>query len=445
MKHIARIRIENFQSHVATELELGPGFNVIVGPSDQGKTAVLRALRWCLYNEPGGTDFIRHGARECRVEVTFSDGTRIRRERTPSRNRYEVQAPEGEPQVFEGFGVRPPAQVLRAHGMPPVALDTDHRVLLNLGGQLEGPFLLSEPPSLRAKAIGRLLGVHVVDAAARLTRRDMQNLGRQGRQLEDDVARLDEQLTAYGDLPGWEEALAAAEGRLEQAAALEQRARLLEDLGRRLSAAQAEHDAQQALLKRLQRLGDAEILVERAAAARERVERLGRLSLQLDSVSAEAQALRRQMTAAAALPSVEERVAGAADRAGRLSRLDRARGRLDQLQQAMRATQRELVAAAGADPGAAALAAAEQRLEQLTRLHGRLEQLEDVSARLAQGRQYLQERDGELRRLAHDYEHLLHRQGRCPTCFSQITPDVVRRIVRELAGPAGEEVHDNAG
>jgi len=57
MSLIRSLEIENFQSHELTKLDLHKGLNVIVGPSDQGKSALIRALRWLCYNEPKGTDF----------------------------------------------------------------------------------------------------------------------------------------------------------------------------------------------------------------------------------------------------------------------------------------------------------------------------------------------------------------------------------------------------
>ncbi|MFR9297315.1 MAG: AAA family ATPase, partial [Aedoeadaptatus pacaensis] len=46
MNFIEKIILVNFQSHVYSELSLSRGVNVIVGPSDSGKTAIMRALRW---------------------------------------------------------------------------------------------------------------------------------------------------------------------------------------------------------------------------------------------------------------------------------------------------------------------------------------------------------------------------------------------------------------
>ena len=57
MKYKKYLHLINFQSHLNTVIELHPGLNILVGESDQGKTAIIRALRWLFYNEPRGTGF----------------------------------------------------------------------------------------------------------------------------------------------------------------------------------------------------------------------------------------------------------------------------------------------------------------------------------------------------------------------------------------------------
>jgi DNA repair exonuclease SbcCD ATPase subunit len=75
MKYIKRLILENFQSHKYSEVDFAAGLNVIVGPSDTGKSAVIRALKWVLYNEPSGDFFIREGETNCSVTIHISDGT----------------------------------------------------------------------------------------------------------------------------------------------------------------------------------------------------------------------------------------------------------------------------------------------------------------------------------------------------------------------------------
>ena len=53
---IRKLNIQNIQSHKNTELEFSPGINAIVGSSNNGKSAILRALYWVRYNRPLGID-----------------------------------------------------------------------------------------------------------------------------------------------------------------------------------------------------------------------------------------------------------------------------------------------------------------------------------------------------------------------------------------------------
>ena len=80
---------------------------MIVGPTDSGKTSIVRALKWVMYNQPAGTGFIRAGATASKVTVELTSGLRVTRLRSASLNQYRLRLPgdghRGE-QVFEGFG-----------------------------------------------------------------------------------------------------------------------------------------------------------------------------------------------------------------------------------------------------------------------------------------------------------------------------------------------------
>ena len=53
---ITKIEIKNFQSHKDTMIDFDKGINSICGESDNGKTAIIRAIRWVIENRPLGTD-----------------------------------------------------------------------------------------------------------------------------------------------------------------------------------------------------------------------------------------------------------------------------------------------------------------------------------------------------------------------------------------------------
>ncbi|WP_010252076.1 AAA family ATPase [Acetivibrio cellulolyticus] len=194
---INKVLIENFQSHENTELTFHDGLNVIIGPSDHGKSAVIRAIKWVLYNEPRGNEFIRQGSNFARVTLWLNTGYTITRERTPSKNRYILSDNDGNSNVYEGFGNEVPHEVIKAHGIPKVMLDTDINSSINMGGQLEGPFLISESGSVRAKAIGRLTGLHIIDKSIRDSATDLRRENQTRDRINDELVSVDEKLNEF--------------------------------------------------------------------------------------------------------------------------------------------------------------------------------------------------------------------------------------------------------
>ena len=197
MKYIKKIILENFQSHKYSEIELDPYLNVIVGPSDQGKSAIIRALKWALFNEPAGDFFIREGENECSVTVIFSDNVKVKRFRSRSKNAYYLCDASGEEIAFEGFGTSVPQEIKDMISIRKVELDSNVSNLINISEQLEGPFLLSEKNSTKANSIGRIVGVHIVDDALKDTLRDVRNLKAKRKSHENVLEGLQENLRKY--------------------------------------------------------------------------------------------------------------------------------------------------------------------------------------------------------------------------------------------------------
>lgn len=448
MKQIARVLIENFQSHVRSELAFDRGLNVIIGPSDNGKSAVLRAIRWALYNEPRGSEFMRSGARECRVSVLMSDGAEIVRELlvtktgAASRNRYTVRWPEGQPQVFEGFGTEVPAEVLKAHGMAQVLLDTDKRVVLSFGSQLEGPFLMSETGSLRARAIGRLLGVHVVDAAARNTQKDLRQARGELARLEREAQRYEAELAPYADIPDQEERLGRAEALLAQAEAMGKR---LQQLQRIQTEIDRTDRAEIMVGAQVSRLGDLDQARERLRDAEElqrQARALDRSYLEHQRMEVEIHRNKVRVDALTALPIAEERARTALEHQARLTALSRIHLDLNR-RGAELAQVEQTIAQLGQVPRAAdLLGEVGAKLQRLERLQQRLAPLQEAGQRLAKGAEAMQQVNQELQGALAEYERVLRQLGKCPTCLQPVEPSSVKRIIAELAGgPASGHHH----
>jgi len=234
LNHIAnylkKLTIENFQSHVKTTIEPAPPgqLTVITGPSDSGKTAVLRALRWLYVNEPDGDSFIRVGATFARVTAEYESGDEggghsggnggvvVRHRTAGGTNRYIVNG-----EKLEGFGRGGvPLEVKEITGVRPVKIG-DLEFNLNIAEQLSGPFLGSSVSApARAKVLGKLAGTEEIDYANRLLGTDLHRRGQDEKRLESELKGLEEKVKEYDWLPGAKakiEALEQLAGRIKEA------------------------------------------------------------------------------------------------------------------------------------------------------------------------------------------------------------------------------------
>ena len=242
MIEIKRLVIENFQSHKSTELTFSGGLNVIVGSSDQGKSAIVRAVKWVLYNEPRGTDFIRQGTKSARVMLELSNGYAITRERTPSKNRYILKDPQNNMSIYEGFGNEIPPEIIKAHGIPKVILDTDKSAGINIASQLDGPFMLSESGATRAKAIGRLSGIHIIDSSIRDCMTDIRREHQICDRVNGEIIEINEKLVGYDNIIELGVKLEKAQGYMKRMDTLIKKASTLENKGRNFREIQKERN-----------------------------------------------------------------------------------------------------------------------------------------------------------------------------------------------------------
>lgn len=218
MREITEITIQNFQSHTKTIIKPARCGNLtaLVGASNCGKTAVLRALRWLFYNTPQGTDFIRIGTGSSKVTVTYNDGVSVTRERGKSFNRYIITR-NAQDQVFEGFGSSVPLEVQEVTGIKPVQVG-DLSLNLNMSEQLEGPFLgKSISAGARAKVLGKLAGTEEIDLANKTLGTDIYRRNQDVKRLNSEVGTLEENIKQFDWLPTVAEKIEKIEALLAQA------------------------------------------------------------------------------------------------------------------------------------------------------------------------------------------------------------------------------------
>jgi exonuclease SbcC len=212
-KIIKRVSITNFQSHENTTIDFKDGLNTIIGESNSGKTSILRAIRWCLDNDPKGSDFITTGKDDCSVSVEFDDDTSITRVRTRNDSgKYIVVGKTIQPdgtaskwmQVYKGFANNLPVEIMNIHQMPKVNLTKDICIHLNMMSQLDGPFLVTESPQVKASVIGRLTGTQIIDLAIKDTNKTVLGNSKTIKTYLKEKQDREDELIKYQDLVYYE-------------------------------------------------------------------------------------------------------------------------------------------------------------------------------------------------------------------------------------------------
>jgi len=144
---INELIINNFQSHKEAKLEFHPGINIIVGPSDNGKTAVLRALNWIINNKPDGDNFRSKWGGETKAELILDSNEKITRIKNKE-NIYKLND-----LVFKAFGRSVPKEIQEILNISPI----------NLQYQFDSPFLLSNTSGEVAKYLNRIINLEDID------------------------------------------------------------------------------------------------------------------------------------------------------------------------------------------------------------------------------------------------------------------------------------------
>jgi exonuclease SbcC len=390
LNYIKKLQIENFQSHQYSEIEFDEGLNVIVGPSDQGKSAIIRAIKWVLFNEPRGSDFIRHGASFARVAIEMSNGFIITRERSASKNRYAITTPEGETAVFEGFGNDAPEEIKKAHGIYKIMIDTDSSVSLNLGEQLEGPFLLSETGSVRAKAIGRLTGVHVVDKAIRDTVSDIKKENQIESKSRAEITEIEKRLSAYQQLEQLKIDINKKEKILEKVEVIQNRFEKVLTLKKTQDQLKIDIESNVKTIEQYKNLNQAEPMIVKLSEQMNILNKIKNFKANINAVSFEISSQKNILDSTKLLEAAQY-----------------------------------------------SIESLEKKISQSKILVKLKDEYEKIESSLSEGKKYLEKSKAEIENIIQNYAKQLKKLSKCPVCFSSIDDSIISNIILQ----AKEETH----
>lgn len=271
---LTKVEIKNFLSHSKTIIELHPKLNILIGETNSGKSSILRAILWCLYNEPKGVEFLRTGEKKVSVKCHFSNGYSIERTRNEAQSGYyEITKPTGETERFSGFGSEVPIQIFDIHQMPPVFLTKDLSLKLNVNEQLDGPFLITESPQRKAQMVGRLVGTQYIDYAIKQLNKNILGDQRALKTHLEQLERWEKECEEYKDLPLLEEHLNFFESLVERQEQLEREIIQLKQLKLNYENCQSKKQESLLLLSSLPDLTEWNIQIEKIEMLLEQVEK----------------------------------------------------------------------------------------------------------------------------------------------------------------------------
>lgn len=204
MPPVDRVTVRDFQSIQDLEVAFG-AFTVLVGPSNSGKSAFLRAVRACLRNTFVPAN-VRVGASRSQVTVELADVEPVTIERGKSLSTYKLGT-----EAFTKSARTVPDAVAKAISMPLIE-GSD----LNFSFQFDRPFLLAETGSQAAQVLGSLTNVTLLHEAVREANRRRGAASSRLKIRQEDAARFAEQAQEFADLRAEQARLTAAEAELQE-------------------------------------------------------------------------------------------------------------------------------------------------------------------------------------------------------------------------------------
>ena len=244
---IKYVEIYNFQSHERTMVEMTNGVNVIIGPSDSGKSSIFRAINWVVSNRPLGNSFRSEWGGDTRVTIVTTDDRHVSRIRSDKENKYVIDGVE-----LKAFGSEPPEEVFKALEIDPY----------NVQSQMDTPFLLSSSPGEVAQLLNKAASIDDIDRVVGSLRKGLLKTSREMEYNKEQLAKFEERLLGYAYLDDLEKLVIDIESLQKE------KDELIRDTDR-LSSISKRCQSLERMLKESEHIDEAGILIKEARSLNE--------------------------------------------------------------------------------------------------------------------------------------------------------------------------------
>lgn len=224
---IERLDLKNFQPWEKLTVKFGQ-ITTIIGPTDAGKSSIIRALAWLFLNQPSGKSMIREGTKEAGARTKVAGHMLVRKRNTTSLNEYKLDE-----EKLKSFG----------QGVPKAVEETFRVSERSFQMQTDPHFWVSMKPPELARELNRIVDLDVMD-------QHMADIAKQRRAADARQSLIGERLQdaeqELSELPDLE----AARARFEKLQEAQQRVSRLSNQTAHLRDALEDVDQQKAICQR---------------------------------------------------------------------------------------------------------------------------------------------------------------------------------------------------
>lgn len=141
-----KLILRNFQPHRKLVVEFDEHVTCIIGPTDTGKSSIIRALRWLCLNKIGSKRFISWWAKSCSATL-YVDDHKIKR----SKGKENLYFLDG--QEFKAFGTTVPEPIAKR-------LNVSEE---NFQRQIDPPLWLASSPAQVGRELNKIVNLDIID------------------------------------------------------------------------------------------------------------------------------------------------------------------------------------------------------------------------------------------------------------------------------------------
>jgi energy-coupling factor transporter ATP-binding protein EcfA2 len=228
-RYIKSITLKNFQSYKNQTIDFKPGLNLLLGTSDSGKSAILRAMSFVLYNYPKKDSLIHWGELETSVTLEFSDGVKVTRIKGEGRNAIVAFDADGNKIEKEKIDKEIPDDVKLLLGNPP---QDDFNGLISYADQFSPMFLVDLSPTDLPRSLSGLTGIEVLEESAKQLMQNYKSIEKQNKSDEKEYASLVNEAQSYSYVDFYENKIKLLEEKKQLIVDLEEKIALIEDISK---------------------------------------------------------------------------------------------------------------------------------------------------------------------------------------------------------------------